>query len=80
MYASIFANQVAERYETKNSMFYKNFKNIEKNVKCIKKDLQGHIQNFKKVSFLEKIFSVKNEINGEKKHKVIRTKKITSNL
>lgn len=78
LYASIFANQVAERYETKNSIFYKTFKNTEDNIKLLKNDLRGRIQQLqnllvvKKATFIEKIFSVKNENHGDYKHKVIR--------
>lgn len=66
LYASIFALQSAQRYESKDGIFRHKFKQIEQNKTDIEK-----LKNKIKANFFEKIFSVKNEINCGKKRKII---------
>ena len=69
LYASIFATQNMERYETGNSVFEKRFMAIEKSVANHNLRLQELCENQK---FIEKIFSVKNENSPNGKHKIVR--------
>ena len=68
MYANIFANQMLERYETENSIFLSADSKLEKRISKIEQILENQS---KKLSLIQKIFSITNEKNGKKKHKVI---------
>lgn len=74
LYATIFANQVAERYETGNSIFEKRIRKIEDKVANLTIELDELMQKqeaLAKNTFLKNLFSVRNEKRNEIRHKII---------
>ncbi len=69
LYASLFALQAAERYESKNGILHQIAKK-EKTNETAEKQNQAEVKE-KKLSLFEKIFSVKNETKNGQKRKVL---------